>query len=267
MGGARALIASLGASIPLVAGAALSLLVVSLVFAYDGFTSDIDSPASRAALRLDASAPASARERRAARRDAAPVVITAKPTPLRAEPESSASRASRRVGRGQRDTTPPRFDPGVQQPDRPPRRRRRTPAAAAPRSATACAMSATRSTATVQGTGKSAGDATAPLLGPPVAQAIQDVLDLLTSVLEGATGALAGTLDKSAPAPLERQREGLLEQLADASEELRGVGAVEDAVVAGQRDAHRVAGDELAVADDGTLARSRRPPGSPPAAG
>ena len=39
----------------------------------------------------------------------------------------------------------------------------------------------------------------------------------------------------------EQQRDRLLEQLADAREELRGVGAVEDAVVAGQRDVHRVA--------------------------
>ena len=36
---------------------------------------------------------------------------------------------------------------------------------------------------------------TAPLLGPPVSQAVQDVLDLLSSVLQGATGALGGALD------------------------------------------------------------------------
>ena len=53
--------------------------------------------------------------------------------------------------------------------------------------------------ATVQSTGKSAGAVTAPLLGPPVAKAVQDVLDLLSSVLQGATGALAGVLDRAVP--------------------------------------------------------------------
>ena len=41
---------------------------------------------------------------------------------------------------------------------------------------------------------------------------------------------------------LQRQRGGLFEQLADAREEASGVGAVEDAVVAGQGDGHRAAG-------------------------
>ena len=50
---------------------------------------------------------------------------------------------------------------------------------------------------------------------------------------------------------LERQRQRALEQRPDAGQELRRVGAVEDPVVAGERDAHRRAHDDLAVADDG----------------
>jgi hypothetical protein len=52
---------------------------------------------------------------------------------------------------------------------------------------------------TVQGTSHAASEATAQLLGPPVSQAVQDQLDLLTSVLEGATSGLADTLDKLPP--------------------------------------------------------------------
>src|SRR5665213_2354971 len=46
-------------------------------------------------------------------------------------------------------------------------------------------------------------------------------------------------------------RGGRFEQLADAGEEARRVGAVEDAVVAGEGDGHRVARDDLAVVDHG----------------
>src|SRR6185369_10146235 len=43
------------------------------------------------------------------------------------------------------------------------------------------------------------------------------------------------------------QRERSFEQLAHAREELSGVGAVEDAVVAAEREVHQVALDDLAV--------------------
>src|SRR4051812_41783040 len=45
----------------------------------------------------------------------------------------------------------------------------------------------------------------------------------------------------------ERQRQRLLEQLADARQELRPVGSVEDAVVAHERQRHRVARDDPAA--------------------
>ena len=53
---------------------------------------------------------------------------------------------------------------------------------------------------------------------------------------------------------LQRERQRLLEQLLDAREELRAVRAVEDAVVADQRQRQLVAGDDAA--------RRRRPPAS-----
>src|SRR4051794_23690410 len=50
---------------------------------------------------------------------------------------------------------------------------------------------------------------------------------------------------------LQGELERLLEVLADAREELRGVGAVEDAVVAGEGELHHRAHGHLAVADHG----------------
>ena len=61
MGGARALIASLGASFSLVAGAALSLLVASLVFAYNGFSGGVELPAPSTPIVLESDATQSAR--------------------------------------------------------------------------------------------------------------------------------------------------------------------------------------------------------------
>ncbi len=57
---------------------------------------------------------------------------------------------------------------------------------------------------------------------------------------------------RDAPRPaVQREPQRLLEVLADLREELRGVGAVEDAVVAGERELHHRAHDDLAVADHG----------------
>src|SRR3954452_86632 len=55
---------------------------------------------------------------------------------------------------------------------------------------------------------------------------------------------------RATAARLQRQRDRLLEDRLHAREELRRRRAAEDAVVAGDRDVHAVAGDDLAVADD-----------------
>jgi len=51
--------------------------------------------------------------------------------------------------------------------------------------------------ATVDGTGGTAGNVAAPL-GPPVSQAVQEVLNLLNGLIEGATGGLGAALDNAA---------------------------------------------------------------------
>jgi hypothetical protein len=197
MGGTRALLASLGASISLVAGAALSLLVVSFVFAYDGLTGAADEPtASAAVLVQDTSAADAANVRAAAGRRGA-VVIT---TPRRSAPLQSAG--TKRPG--PRDTT--RSEASQSRSSTAPN------AAAAPQlgdSSTSQPSGRSPSagdgvrdlgdavSSTVDTTGAAAGAATTPLLGPPVSQAVQKVLDAIEDLLKGTTGSLAGALDQA----------------------------------------------------------------------
>ena len=60
-------------------------------------------------------------------------------------------------------------------------------------------------------------------------------------------GARVRAARRSAIGGLERERQGLLQQLPHAGEELRAVGAVEDAVVADERERHLVAGHHPAA--------------------
>lgn len=198
MGGARALIASLGASFSLVAGAALSLLVVSFVFAYDGFSGGVDVPAAGTALVVESEAAEARTAGGGARRTATPVVIA--PAPASTRP---AARVAPRPSDARTERTTagdPAFNPRVRNLNpTPPASAGATPAERPPAVGDGVRDVGDAVSATVQGTGKSARDVTAPLLGPPVAQAVQDVLDLLTKVLERATGALGGVLDTAVP--------------------------------------------------------------------
>jgi hypothetical protein len=198
MGGARALIASLGASFSLVAGAALSLLVVSFVFAYDGFTGAVDLPPPASALVLESDSAEAPPAGTTVRGATTPVVI--RPAPA----ATPAKRSESRAPRSQPDRTPtptPAFNPRVRdlQPHAPDPSALGAPAARLPAVGDGVRDVGDAVSATVQDTGKSAAEVTAPLLGPPVAQAVQDVLDLLTSVLKGATGALGGVVDTALP--------------------------------------------------------------------
>jgi hypothetical protein len=197
MGGARALIASFGASFSLVAGAAVSLLLMSLVFAYDGFSGDVDLPSADAALVVEAesaqAAPAGAKARGTTN------VLVLRPAPAVARPaERSPARPVRPSRAGSDRPTQPAFNPGVRTLD-PPAPAGATPVAHPPAVGDGVRDVGDAVSATVQGTGKSAGEATAPLLGPPISQAVQDVLDLLTSVLQGTAGAVGGAIDTAVP--------------------------------------------------------------------
>ena len=194
MGGARALIASLGASISLVAGAALSLLVVSFVFAYDGLVGEVGETRAQAALRVKVQAPQTARSRESSR-DSAPVVVRVQaPKPAstvvatgqaRGLRDQGATRTRRPVG-----GTSGFIDPGT--PTAPPVASE--PAPRDPTTGDEVRDLGDAVSGTVQNTGQAAGQAAAPL-GPPVTQAVQDVLNLVASLLEGATGAVGATVD------------------------------------------------------------------------
>jgi hypothetical protein len=195
MGGARALIASIGASISMVAAAALSLLVVTLVFAIDGFTGAAGEPTARAAFVIKAQPRAETEVQE--RRTQALVVSRAAPVPeTRPAParESALPREPRSVDAV--EASQPSFDPRV---------RDIGPGTSTPADTTDDSSSAPGDgvrevgeavTSTLSGTGAAAGDSLP--LGPPVTQAVQDVLDVVIGLLEGATSGLAGTLDKTA---------------------------------------------------------------------
>ena len=198
MGGARALIASLGASISLMAGAALSLLVVSFVFAYGGIPDGISAQAPPAALALAGSPTTTPAGASRPRSEPAPVVIRATPAAApRPAKRSSARQPARKAAPA---PTQPSFNPGVRSLEPP----ASTPATGKPSGHAPATGDGVREvgdavSATVQSTGKSAGNAATQLLGPPVSKAVQQVLDLLTSVLQGATGGLGGALDGAVP--------------------------------------------------------------------
>ncbi len=196
MGGARALIASLGASISLVAGAAIALFLFSVVFALPGLTGSSDAPRASAAEVLESQSVQPRAARGGGAREASTSVVISAPARRSARPARQASGARRAA-----PAAKPSFNadlPDLNSPVSP------APEAAAQAPSTAAIGDSVVkvgdvATATVKGTGAALAEATAPLLGPPVAQAIQDVIDLLTSVLEGATGALGGALDKAVP--------------------------------------------------------------------
>ena len=190
MGGARALIASLGASISLVAGAALSLLVVSFVFAYDGLVGEVGETRAQAALRVQVLSP-QARARNDTPRAAAPVVVRARaPRPAPAVRERPARRP---IENGEQSNRT--FKKGTPPPPPPPP----PPPVAGPTPRDPTVGDGVRDlgaglSGTVQNTGQALGQAAAPL-GPPVTQAVQAVFDLVAALLQGATGALGGTVD------------------------------------------------------------------------
>ena len=181
----------------MVAAAALSLLVVTLVFAIDGFTGAAQEPAMRSAFLIKAQ-PASDAEVQQPRAQPTPVVIRQAPAPAsRPAPVTQSAPESQRVRTPSGDESQPSFTPRV---------RDIGPATTTPPAATDDASPAPGDgvrevgeavTSTLTDTGEAASGATLPL-GPPVSEAVQDVLDVVIGLLEGATSGLAGALDRTA---------------------------------------------------------------------
>lgn len=192
MGGMRAVLASLGASISLVAGAALSLLAVSLFFTYDDLTDAAVAPPLHRALVLESPATPASDRRAAAARSSAPLVVRVSRPPAAPRPRAAtAARTPARRSLAQTTSPARRSLPAAADANDPAPAATPKPAAPAPAARERVRDLGSAVGATVQQTGDAAGAVAAPL-GPPVSKAVQVVLDVVTTVVQRTAGALAG---------------------------------------------------------------------------
>ncbi|HEX8155756.1 MAG TPA: hypothetical protein VF526_00105 [Solirubrobacteraceae bacterium] len=194
MSSTRALFASIGAGASLVAAAALALLVVGAVIAFGGSGGNLRSASPKPAFVLHGSA-GRASGISAARADGrAPILLRARAGHKARRPR--LMRAQVKPAPVASPVTPVVAQPSI----------RSAPAVAAVPQEPAAPV---RSGDTVRRVGDGIGSAvqktattleatTAPL-GPPVSQAVQDVLDRVAIQLKRTTDGLAGTLDKVLP--------------------------------------------------------------------
>jgi hypothetical protein len=197
MSSTRALFASIGAGASLVAAAALALLVVGTVFAFGGSGGNLRSASAKPAFILDGSAG------RAPGISPGPQPVAVAPVLLRPQPHPRPQARRERPARA--DVTPVPVAPPQARVVVKPMLRNATVVAAVPQPPIAApAAIRTRDavrrvgagiSSTVQDTGTTLAAAT-DSLGPPVSQAVQDVLDRLAIALKRTTDGLAGTLDK-----------------------------------------------------------------------
>jgi hypothetical protein len=205
MAGPRTLIASLGASIALVAAAALSLLALSVVFAFGGWSGPLAQSADKPPLVFAESHLSDATGDPLVTSDRAPIVA---PAPARRsarsdDRSSDAAGSHARRAPGQSSTsvsTGP--SASMPNPGAPP-----APPAAAPPPAPVAQPRRTGDhvrqignslSSTVQKTGAVLADATQPL-GPPVSAVVQQVLNLVADIVRRGTNGLGNTLDALLP--------------------------------------------------------------------
>lgn len=203
MAGTRALFTSIGAGVTLVAAAALSLLTISAVFAFGGWSDSMPQSVTKPALVFagaNSSDPEAARMVAAA--NTAQIVA---PAPPRPEPRRSRPAADRTTASATAPATASVSAPGsatAPELDRPVvRRPPNPPAAAAPttqKSGDHVRKVGDSLSATVQNAGNALSEATAPL-GPPVSAAVQQVLNLVAEIVRRTTDSLGGTLDALLP--------------------------------------------------------------------
>jgi hypothetical protein len=197
MGNTRAVFASVGAGAALVAAAAVALLVVSAVFAFGGHAGGLRSAAERSPLVLDAAADIS--DHRPGFPEAAPVVLRAPVRPLarRERPARSHAMPAAVVAPQPLATVQPMVRAPAVVVAVSPRPIAPLPGSAEglPRTGDAVRRAGIDLSSTARRTRTTLADVAAPL-GPPVSQAVQDVLDRLTSVLRRTTDGISATLDK-----------------------------------------------------------------------
>jgi hypothetical protein len=199
MGSTRALFASIGVSVSLVAAAALSLFTVSIVIAFGGWSAGMGESAAPSALVI-AGTTTTEPKSRAARRSAGPVVLRA-PAPRRerhvaAAPAPTAPAHTPRLAAARVHHPVVTHAPDRPQPLQAPPGETPTPAKKhTPPAGDAVRRLGDDLSSAAQNTGKALSDVTAPL-APPVSSAVQKVLDAVAEVLQRTTNGLGGTLDK-----------------------------------------------------------------------
>ncbi len=203
MSGTRALFTSIGVSFSLVAAAALSLLAVSAVFAFGGWSDPVVEPINQAAIvlaELDGEPPPGAEQ--------SPVVLA---EVTRSEPRRKSSRPARTTRRPARSTKQVAPLPDVTT--------HPTVTAVAPSEsdvpaetvAPASVVEQRKSlgnglrtagqdlSTTVEDTGSALAQVTQPL-APPVSSAMQKIMNLVATLLRRATGGLGDVVDGLLPA-------------------------------------------------------------------
>ncbi|MDP1848231.1 MAG: hypothetical protein Q8K79_10615 [Solirubrobacteraceae bacterium] len=199
MSGTRALFASIGASVSLVAAAALSLLAVSAVFAFGGWSDPVAQSAPQTALILAAG---QSDATRTTRRDPivlparAPAQGTRQAARATARPQTGPAVGAQAVITRSGESRPPKasFTPA---PAGDPPATVTPPAASAPPKKSAGDGVRTAGedlSGKVQGTADALAQVTDPLL-PPVAAATQKVLNVVAELLRRTTDGLGSTVD------------------------------------------------------------------------
>ncbi len=200
MAGSRALFASIGAGVTLTVAAALSLLAISAVFAFGGWSDSVSQSVTRPALVF---AGANSSDPEAARTVAAvntAQIVAPAPRPRRSRPAATRNRPSATALATTSVSAPasasaPEFAPPVD------RRPANVPAAAAPatqKSGDHVRKAGDSLSATVQNAGSKLSETTAPL-SPPVSAAVQQVLNLVAEIVRRAADGLGSTLDTLLP--------------------------------------------------------------------
>jgi hypothetical protein len=202
MSGTRALFASIGASVSLVAAAALSLLAVSAVFAFGGWSSPVGESARQSALVLTADAapkraaaakpvklPAPTHASRASR-SAAHVAATGKPS-QRTAAALVTNRSARTHGSAAGVTNPNLSLPQASD---------AKPSAPAKKAAGDGVRTAGDDISSkVQNAGNALSQITDELL-PPVTKTVQSVVNILAALLRRTTNGLGTVVDGALPA-------------------------------------------------------------------
>ena len=199
----RALFASIGASVTLVCAAALSLLAVSAVFAFGGWSTSSSGSNQMPAIVFAGVPVASAGSELAAGTGqvaSGPLVVRA---PVRTATRREGARSGANATGAADRSAAPRLRSGSS-------RGSGNPIAVAPPPPAAPAAVKQKTTGdhvrkagdtlstTVQDTGTALAEAAQPL-APPVSSAVQQVLNVVAELVRRATGGLGGTLDTLLP--------------------------------------------------------------------